>query len=160
MSMTGIDGPTGPSGPTGPALTEEDVIRGLNPAPAPAGLSPDQRLIWHQFEKAKVTALRKNFDYGSSVFESPVMDPSMGALSAIEVRMSDKIKRLRHLKQHGATVNESVRDTMGDLGVYCFLWLVCEEKSRQSVAFGVSAVAAVPQQSVGQPQLGPERKEV
>lgn len=105
----------------------ENVIHGLKPADPPEGLSSEQREIWMQFEAAKITCLRKNFDYGSSVFESPVLSPDLPALSAIEVRMSDKIKRLQALKTHDrAVVEESLRDTMQDLGVYAFLWLVCE----------------------------------
>jgi hypothetical protein len=105
----------------------ESVIHGLKPADPPEGLSSAQREIWMQFEAAKITCLRKNFDYGSSVFESPVLMPNLSPMSAIEVRMSDKIKRIQSLKLHGKfAVDESLRDTMQDLGVYAFLWLVCE----------------------------------
>lgn len=144
MSGPGIDGPpgvtgrpegqagvTGVIGVTGPSRTEKDVIHEMKPQPADRLLSKEQRAIWDIFERAKVTCLKKNFDYGCSVFSPPVMAPDLPPESAIEVRMSDKIKRLQSLRlREGGAIDESVQDTMMDLGVYCFLWLVCEQLNR------------------------------
>lgn len=107
----------------------ESVIYKLKPVNPPRGLSLDHQVIWRRFEEAKILCLRKNFDYGSSVFDPPILAPELPALSAIEVRMSDKIKRVQSLKRHKkAAVNESIRDSIKDLGVYSFLWLICDDK--------------------------------
>lgn len=68
------------------------------------------------------TILRKNKDYGSSAFESPVLNPTLSPTSAIEVRMSDKIKRIQSLLNQPAEVkDESIDDSFTDLGAYCLL---------------------------------------
>lgn len=67
------------------------------------------------------TLLRKNADYGSSVFKEPVLAPGMPTTSAIDVRMSDKIARIQNLKTAKAEVAESIQDTYNDLGAYCLL---------------------------------------
>lgn len=73
--------------------------------------------------------LRKNKDYGGSIFESPVLNPTMPCLSAIEVRMSDKIKRIQTLATQQAEVtDESLDDTYRDLGAYCLLRAVAKIK--------------------------------
>lgn len=72
------------------------------------------------------TLIRKNRDYGSSAFESPVLMPGSRADSGILVRMSDKIQRIRSLIT-GATPNvisESLVDSFRDLAGYCILWIV------------------------------------
>lgn len=82
--------------------------------------------------------LRKNKDYGSSVFKSPVLAPSMDAGSAILVRMSDKISRLNNLLQAEAqaSVDESIDDTLADLAGYAILYLARpkHDRSRSEVA--------------------------
>lgn len=68
--------------------------------------------------------LRKNADYGCAVWDSPVLAPDMDPGDAILVRMSDKISRLVSLRRAGkAEVDESVRDTLMDLGAYALLEL-------------------------------------
>jgi hypothetical protein len=68
--------------------------------------------------------LRKNSDYGSSVWQSPCLAPTMPVASAILVRMSDKVKRLASLAEKPAAVaDESLDDTMRDLGAYALLYL-------------------------------------
>lgn len=101
-------------------------IYDLEPVKPPEGLSPTQKAIWDQFEAAKISCLRKNFDYGDSVFTAPIL-ADVPILTAIEVRMGDKIRRIQTLRRHEkVAVEESLRDTMLDLGVYAFLWLVGE----------------------------------
>ena len=71
------------------------------------------------------TILKKNKDYGNSVFKKPILLPSMGVGRAILVRMSDKIERLRNLADiKDGEVKESKLDTISDLGAYCLLYLV------------------------------------
>jgi hypothetical protein len=73
--------------------------------------------------------LRKNADYGSSVFKKPLLAPSLDAGSVILVRMSDKISRLENLcKGTNPQVNETFLDTVSDLGAYCLLYMISQEK--------------------------------
>lgn len=69
--------------------------------------------------------LRKNADYGSAVWDAPVLAPNASVDLAIRVRMSDKISRLQCLLSSGGNpeVSESIDDTMRDLGAYALLWL-------------------------------------
>lgn len=73
------------------------------------------------------TLLRKNADYGSSVYKQPVLAPGVDVATAIRVRMSDKIERLRNLLasplQANRVITESIDDTMRDLAGYAILWL-------------------------------------
>lgn len=78
------------------------------------------------------TLIRKNIDYGSSVFDSPVLCPNMPAKSSILVRMSDKIKRIQQLQQNEAQVkSESFEDTMRDLAGYAILYLASPEEKHE-----------------------------
>lgn len=86
-----------------------------------------QKLIAEIFDDAKALALRKNKDYGGSVFSVPILAPGMSVDAAIRVRMSDKINRLTYLLAGNAPqVDESLADTIKDLGTYCFVWLICK----------------------------------
>jgi hypothetical protein len=69
--------------------------------------------------------LRKNQDYGSSVWQVPVLAPESSVATAIRVRMSDKISRINNLLKSKTTpeINESLEDTIKDLGAYCLLLL-------------------------------------
>lgn len=68
--------------------------------------------------------LRKNRDYGGAVWERPILAPDCDPGVAIRVRMSDKLSRLRSLLQRPAEVaDESIDDTLRDLGAYCLLEL-------------------------------------
>ncbi len=71
--------------------------------------------------------LRKNADYGSSAWQTPVLTPGLDPRTAILVRMSDKIARLNALfaTDKKAQVDESVEDTMRDLGAYALLYFAC-----------------------------------
>lgn len=75
--------------------------------------------------------LRKNSDYGSSVWKAPLLAPELHSSDAILVRMTDKINRLISLKgQKGLVPFESYEDTMRDLGAYCLLWLARPESQK------------------------------
>ena len=69
------------------------------------------------------TLLKKNSDYGSSVWKPPALKPGMDAGDAILVRMSDKVSRIASLQEKGPEVAESLEDTIADLGAYALLWL-------------------------------------
>ena len=73
--------------------------------------------------------LRKNSNYGSSVFKRPILTPGLSVDAAIRVRMSDKIERLQALSDGQADlVGEAIEDTIKDLGAYCLLWLINHSK--------------------------------
>lgn len=71
------------------------------------------------------TLIRKNKDYGSSVWNTPILAPECSPGTAIRVRMSDKVSRLNQLLSSDDPPNiaESIDDTLGDLGSYCLLEL-------------------------------------
>ena len=84
--------------------------------------------------------LRKNSDYGGAVWKAPILRANLSPNDAILVRMSDKIQRLQSLlsRQQFASaiageaiecqVDESVEDTISDLGAYCLLYLANPHK--------------------------------
>ena len=93
-------------------------------AGALAGTSPDQKRIAQVGLQWLATLLRKNADYGSSVWKSPALKPSMDSGDAILVRMSDKVSRIGVLSGRPPQVTgESFEDTINDLGSYCLLYL-------------------------------------
>lgn len=69
------------------------------------------------------TLLAKNADYGSSVWHPPLLKPTLDPGDAILVRMSDKAARIAKLASSEAQVEESLEDTVRDLGGYSLLWL-------------------------------------
>lgn len=71
------------------------------------------------------TILKKNRDYGSSVWKRPIIAPDMPVAAAIRCRMSDKISRLIQLIENGKAEveDESFNDTLGDLVAYGILYL-------------------------------------
>ena len=88
----------------------------------------DQSSIAARVVEVGATLLRKNSDYGSSVFKPPSLVPSLPFELGILVRMSDKIARLQKLlsQNHTAEVDESIDDTMKDLAGYAILFLARE----------------------------------
>lgn len=84
----------------------------------------DQRRIAQAGLDFVGTILRKNRDYGSSVFNPPVLVPDLDPGVGILVRASDKIRRLETLRgKEPEVVGEAVHDTIKDLGAYCLLYL-------------------------------------
>lgn len=83
-----------------------------------------QRRIAQTVLEWGVLLLNKNTDYGSSVWDVPILAPECSPASAIRVRMSDKISRINQLLTSGNNlVPESLEDSIGDLGAYCLLLL-------------------------------------
>jgi hypothetical protein len=83
----------------------------------------DAKLIAEEVISVGSLLVRKNIDYGGSVWKSPVLLPKQDPKSAILVRMSDKIARLARLSSNSAEVEESFEDTLRDLAGYCVLLL-------------------------------------
>lgn len=84
------------------------------------------------------SVLQKNADYGCSVWERPMLAPRLDAGTAILVRMTDKIKRLQTLLSGGPmqVKDESIEDTIRDLGNYCGLYLARPQPSSQEKGNG------------------------
>lgn len=81
-----------------------------------------QRIIAEEGLALVELLLRKNHDYGSSVFKPPVLAPELSELSAIDVRMSDKIARINNLKTCASEIkSESIDETYKDLAGYIIL---------------------------------------
>jgi hypothetical protein len=103
-------------------MVEEHLIR-----EALAGVrGEDQQRIALEGLKWTALLLRKNADYGGSVWKPPILAPDCSASTAIRVRMSDKIERISNLLSKSSDpeiVTESLDDTLRDLGAYCLLEL-------------------------------------
>lgn len=101
----------------------------------------EQQLIAEEGVKFVELLLKKNKDYGSSVFRSPVLAPQFNATEALFVRMSDKVARMASLLSGIRTevTDEALEDTVRDLGAYCLLWLTLQ---RSDFNVEVSASAA------------------
>jgi len=80
------------------------------------------------------TLIRKNLDYGGSVFQAPILAPDLPVDSAIRVRMSDKIQRLMTLLAGNKNLvqDEGIEDTFKDLGAYCLLRAVAIKLEKES----------------------------
>ncbi len=92
--------------------------------------TPEQNAIEQICDKLKETLISKNEDYGSSAFQPPVLAPNLEVETSILVRMSDKIERIKNLRQadpEKETHYESLRDTVLDLAGYCILYLTVLE---------------------------------
>ena len=101
-------------------MTDKDIVTdALN-----GERGPTQRAIAEKGIEWIEVLLKKNQDYGSAVFKKPILCSHLYALDAILVRASDKIERIRNLNSKDAEVDESLLDTIGDLGGYCLLYLV------------------------------------
>ena len=87
-------------------------------------MGPDQERISRVGLEWVDLLLRKNSDYGSGIWQVPLVSPTTAPAEAILVRMSDKINRLVRLANHAAAeTDESFEDTVRDLGAYCLLYL-------------------------------------
>ena len=79
--------------------------------------------ISNSFDELKDLFIRKNSDYGCSIFTTDPLCSFVCPMTAIRVRMNDKINRLSSLfnKSEAARVSESVSDTLKDLAVYAII---------------------------------------
>lgn len=101
--------------------------------------NPDQRRIAEAGLEFTALLLKKNADYGSSVWKPPLLKPTLDNGDAILVRMSDKVSRIAQLASNHAQVAESLEDTIRDLGAYCLLWL-CRPKPTGVLLDGTSEI--------------------
>jgi len=92
----------------------------------------DQRLIAQEGVKWLAILIKKNTDYGSSVFAPPILKPTMDSGDSILCRASDKVKRIETLQKSGQNhVGEAIEDTIRDLGAYCLLWLANPNRKKE-----------------------------
>lgn len=82
-----------------------------------------QKLLTDEVNRLGELLNKKNTDYGAAAFQTPLL-AATNAKTAILVRMSDKIKRLEHLKNNKPEVDETFNETVRDLAGYCVLYLV------------------------------------
>lgn len=103
------------------------------------------------------TLLRKNHDYGGSVFE-------LGT-KGIFVRMWDKMARLKQLvwlTVQPKVKDESIEDTIRDLVGYGILWLVDHRRNQETTAFQNGEMGAAELNEVfdfSEPTVSPFGKE-
>lgn len=89
--------------------------------------NPDQTRIAITAIELIALLLRKNTDYGRSIFEGSRLLPESPAKARILLRLEDKIARLEQLSRSDARVPaETLRDTMRDLVGYGILWLTAD----------------------------------
>lgn len=90
----------------------------------------DQEAIARYGLHVLATLIRKNTDYGSSAWKSPMLCPQLTARQGLQCRLSDKIQRLQTLLKSDdpMVVEESLEDTFRDLVGYGILWLACPEE--------------------------------
>lgn len=86
----------------------------------------DEKAIRDQCGILADLMVAKNHDYGDSMSRSPFLVEEVSPRTAILVRMSDKLERLRSLlyrEDEACVSTESLEDTVRDLAGYCIGWL-------------------------------------
>lgn len=79
------------------------------------------RSLSRKFNEAQILLEKKHRDYGPK----NISDSPGGALNGLRVRMHDKLARINHLYDSGATPeNESLRDSFVDLANYSIIALM------------------------------------
>lgn len=123
----------------------------------------EQSVIARVFLEFLGKVLKKNADYGSSVFTVPSLCPIITAEEAIRVRMSDKLQRLTNLFTPGRTQyvsDESKDDTLLDFAAYILLRETEKElrKGKCCINIGVDP-ASGPSWQVTETISSPEKPE-
>lgn len=77
--------------------------------------------VWDTANELNTLLLRKHADYGPT---NIALAPG-GAINGLRVRMHDKLARINHLVDNGATPeNESLEDSFKDLANYAIIGLM------------------------------------
>jgi len=100
-----------------------------------------QQRIAEFFIRMGTLLLRKNKDYGASVWKRPRLCKKVPPREAIMVRLSDKIERLEHLlnvKGQTGEVEEPVEETLHDVIGYSTLWILAPDETLQHFTDNVS----------------------
>jgi hypothetical protein len=102
-----------------------EFIRNSGPTPAQLlqqAIEQDfEKALAEKFAEAEALLVKKHKDYGpKNISESPG-----GPLNGLRVRMHDKLARINHLYDSGATPeNESLRDSFIDMANYAIIALM------------------------------------
>lgn len=79
----------------------------------------------------KKLLIAKNNDYGNQFQKPLALAPNVDPVTALRVRLSDKLARLLNLlDKSGGMVDESIEDTLMDAAGYFLLWKVQREIER------------------------------
>lgn len=99
-----------------------------------AGASQDQREIAFIGLETIAIMVRKNEDYGSSVFQRGALSADVTPEQGLRVRIGDKLSRINNLISNPGSqrVNESITDTGHDTSAYFLLWVI--DRIRESGA--------------------------
>lgn len=117
--------------------SHEDIVL-LSDAYHGRGSSASQTRIAVTAIELIALLLRKNTDYGCSIFGGSRLLPESPAKARILLRLEDKIARLEQLSRSDAMVPaETFRDTMRDLVGYGILWLTADAMDAEVVAKGL-----------------------
>jgi hypothetical protein len=99
--------------------TLPDPVKSMIRNSSPNGVF--EETVQQKFQNAKSVLLSKHKDYGpKNISQSPG-----GALNGLRVRMHDKMSRINHLVESGATPShESLKDSFLDLANYAIIALL------------------------------------
>jgi hypothetical protein len=92
--------------------------------------SPTNTVIAYELLKAIAKIIRKNRDYGSTVFKpTKLFGHVIGPAQSILVRLHDKFSRIETLIQSGKALvqDESLADTFGDAAAYLMLYVILQQ---------------------------------
>jgi len=91
-----------------------------------AGSNQDQREIAFLGLQTIAIMVKKNQDYGSSVFNIGALSPDITPEQGIRVRLGDKLSRINNLvaQPDAQRVSESITDTGHDASAYLLLWVI------------------------------------
>jgi hypothetical protein len=84
-----------------------------------------EKAVSSKFDEAEKLLIKKHRDYGPS----NIAGAPGGAINGLRVRMHDKLARINHLVDSGATPeNESLRDSFLDLANYSIIAMMVLDK--------------------------------
>lgn len=84
-----------------------------------------EKSVSSKFDEAEKLLIKKHRDYGPS----NIAGAPGGAINGLRVRMHDKLARINHLIDSGATPeNESLRDSFLDLANYSIIAMMVLDK--------------------------------
>lgn len=83
-------------------------------------------------DRLKELLVKKNSDYGNSVFLPPPLADGVSTEQAILVRIGDKVQRLLNIchKRGRSVSEETFEDTLKDLAGYIVLYFAAKEDNK------------------------------
>ena len=90
---------------------------------AAAKLAPAGQPLVDTVMEVLLLLLQKNHDYDAAALKPPGLAPEMPVETALLVRISDKLERLKKLRRAPAQTQESYTDAVRDLAGYFLLLL-------------------------------------